>query len=205
MVAVTLLFNYLFVEPILTHKKGNVIFRIIHLIVISQQSGIKAWLSGVFFFFLCAKMDDGMIKLNLLNYSTWKLMMENLLYCKDLYKPVRLKEKPSNTLDEDWDVKHRKVIAYMSEWMDPTLHEHIYDETKADVVLKKLENLFARKTLRNKTTLIRRVVNLMYKDVNNMVEHISSFKDIVNKLVVMKMNIDDEMQAALLLSSLPDS
>ena len=38
-----------------------------------------------------------------------------------------------------------------------------------------------------------------------MVEHISSFQGIMNKLVAMKMNIDDEMQASLLLSSLPDS
>ena len=38
-----------------------------------------------------------------------------------------------------------------------------------------------------------------------MVEHNSSFQGIVNKLVVMKMNIDDEMQASLLLSSLPNS
>ena len=59
--------------------------------------------------------------------------------------------------------------------MNPTLHEHIYDETKADVVWKKLENIFSRKTLGNKTTLIRRLVNLKYKDGNNMVEHISSF------------------------------
>ena len=55
--------------------------------------------------------------------------------------------------------------------MDSTLHEHIYDETKADVVWKKLEIIFARKTSRNKTILIRRLVNLKYKDGNNMVEH----------------------------------
>ena len=59
--------------------------------------------------------------------------------------------------------------------MDPTLHEHIYDETKANIVWKKLENIFARKTTRDKTTLIRRLVNLKYKDGNNMVEHISSY------------------------------
>ena len=76
---------------------------------------------------------------------------------------------------------------------------------KADVVWKKLENVFAMKTSGNKTTLIIRLVNLKYKDGNNMVEHISSFQGIVNKLVAMKMNIDDEMQASLLLSSLLDS
>ena len=41
-----------------------------------------------------------MIKLNLLNYSTWKGIMEDLLYCKDLYKPIRMEEKPSDMLDE---------------------------------------------------------------------------------------------------------
>ena len=66
--------------------------------------------------------------------------MEDLIYCKDLYNPIRLKRNPSNTLDDDWDMEHRKVIAYMRRWMDPTLHEHIYDETKAYVVWKKLEN-----------------------------------------------------------------
>ena len=38
-----------------------------------------------------------------------------------------------------------------------------------------------------------------------MVEHISSFQGIVNKFVTMKMNIDDEMQSSILLSSLPNS
>ena len=101
---------------------------------------------GCLEFFLCAKMDDGMIKLNLMNYSTLKRMMEDLLYCKDLYKSVQLKAKPSYTLDDDWDVEHRKTIAYIRRWMDPSLHEYIYDETKAYVVWKKLENIFARKT-----------------------------------------------------------
>ena len=38
-----------------------------------------------------------------------------------------------------------------------------------------------------------------------MVVHISYFQGIVNKFVAMKMKIDDEMQASLLLSSLLDS
>ena len=160
---------------------------------------------GCLRYFLCAKMDDDMIKLNSLNYSTWKCMMEDFLYCKDLYKPNRLKEKPYDTLDDDWDLEHRKAIAYMRRWMDQTLHEQIYDETKTDAVWKKLENLFSRKTSGNKITLIRRLVKLKYKDKNNMVEHISYFHGIVNKLVAMKMNINDDMQASLLLISLHDS
>ena len=89
---------------------------------------------GCLEFFLCAKMDDNMTKLNSMNYSTWKRMMEDFLYCKDLYKPIRLNEKPSDMLNKDWDIEHRKVTAYMRRWMDITLHEYISDETKAYVV-----------------------------------------------------------------------
>ena len=59
--------------------------------------------------------------------------------------------------------------------MDPTQHEHIYDETKAYVVWTKLENLFTKKTSGNKTTMIKRLVNLKYNDRNNMFDHISYF------------------------------
>ena len=83
----------------LAHKDGTVIFRIIVFCSLSQQTGIRAWLFKVFF--LCAKMDDDMIKFNSMNYFTWKRMMEDLLYYKDLYKPSKLKEKPSDTLDDD--------------------------------------------------------------------------------------------------------
>ena len=89
--------------------------------------------------------------------------------------------------------------------MNANLNKHIYDGMKEDVVCKNLENLFSRKISKNKTTLIRRFVILKYKDGNNMVEHIGFYKGIVNKLVSMKMNIDDKMQISLLLSSLPDS
>ena len=54
-----------------------------------------------------------MMKLNSLNYSTRKRMMKDFLYCKDLYKPIRFKNKPFDTLDDDWDMEHRKFIAYM--------------------------------------------------------------------------------------------
>ena len=38
-----------------------------------------------------------------------------------------------------------------------------------------------------------------------MTNHLNAFQSIVNQLTAMKMVIDDEMQASLLLCSLPDS
>ena len=89
--------------------------------------------------------------------------------------------------------------------MDINLHEHISDEIRADVVWQRLENLFAKKIVGNRISLLIRLVNLKYKDGGNIVEHISLFQSLANKLVSMKMNIDDDMKGLLLLSSLPES
>ena len=59
--------------------------------------------------------------------------------------------------------------------MNPNLRKHISDDMKANIVWKKLENLFTKKSSGNKTTLIKRLVDLKYRDENNMVEHIISF------------------------------
>lgn len=60
--------------------------------------------------------------------------MEDLLYCKDLCKPIRGTAKPSTIDDEEWEVQHRKIVAHIRRWIYLNLHEHIFDETKADVV-----------------------------------------------------------------------
>ena len=53
-----------------------------------------------------------MIKLNSMNYSTWKPMMEDLLYCKDLYKSIRLKESHQTHLMMIgmWNIKKSFLI-----------------------------------------------------------------------------------------------
>ena len=78
-------------------------------------------------------------------------------------------------------------------------------ETNATELWKKLESMYERKTAQNKATLIRRLVNLKYKNGHSVAEHTSDFQGLVNQLNAMKMKIEDELQALLLLSSLPDS
>ena len=53
--------------------------------------------------------------------------------------------------------------------------------------------------------MIRRLVNLKYKDGNSFTEHLSNFQGLLNELSTMKLKLDDEVQALLLLSFLPDS
>ena len=94
-----MLLAQLFFEPIFSIQRGKGLFlEQLHLVGFPNKVVSEL---GYLEFFLCTKMDDDMIKLNLMNYSTWKHMMEDLLYFKVLYKPIRLKEKPLDTLDDD--------------------------------------------------------------------------------------------------------
>jgi hypothetical protein len=66
-------------------------------------------------------------------------------------------------------------------------------------------SLYEPKTAQNKAFIIRRLVNLKYNDEKNVIEHLSNFQGLLNELSTMKLMLYDEVQALLVLSSLPDS
>ena len=53
--------------------------------------------------------------------------------------------------------------------------------------------------------MARKLVNLKLKEGRFVAEHLSEFQDLVNQMVTMKLIIDNELQALLLMSSLPNS
>ncbi|KAL6346472.1 hypothetical protein AAG906_033268 [Vitis piasezkii] len=85
-------------------------------------------------------------------------MMEDILYCKELFEPIECRAK--------------EVDAY-SLW-------------------QKLESLYERKTAQNKAFMIKRLVNLKYKDGNSVAKHFSNFQGLLNELSTMKLELDDE-------------
>ncbi|KAF7131933.1 hypothetical protein RHSIM_Rhsim09G0133900 [Rhododendron simsii] len=150
--------------------------------------------------------SGAMIKLTSANYSIWKPRMEDVLYTKDLYLPIYGDtKKPQGTSDEDWKVTNRKAVALIRTWVDQSVFHHVAQETNAYELWTKLEAMYERKTAQNKASLIRRLVNLKYKDGRNVAEHMSDFQGLINQLSTMKLVLDEELQALLLLSSLPDS
>ncbi|WVZ00881.1 hypothetical protein V8G54_026950 [Vigna mungo] len=90
-------------------------------------------------------------------------------------------------------------------YIDKSLFEHVSTYTDAYELWTKLESMIQKKTPRNKAHLVRRLVKLEYSDDQNMIEYLNTFKGIVNQLMKADMKIDDELQALLLLSSLPES
>ena len=132
--------------------------------------------------------------------------MEDLLYCRDLFEPIELQGiMPNNVKANEWKRLNRKATATIRQWIDVSVIHDVATETDAYQVWKKLEDLYQRKNAQNKAYLIRRLVNLKYKDGQNASEHLNNFQEILNQLATMKLLLDDEVQALILLSSLPDS
>ena len=149
--------------------------------------------------------EGDMFKLTTDNFSYWKPMMEDHLYCKDLHEPIIMKDKPEGKDDKAWEILNRKAVAVIRKYVDRSLFEHVSTYTNAFELWTKLESMIQKKTPRNKALFVRRLVKLEYKDGQSMIEHLNNFKGIVNQLNKVDMKVEDEMQALLLLSSLPES
>uniref|UniRef100_A0A0D3EDM4 Retrovirus-related Pol polyprotein from transposon TNT 1-94 n=1 Tax=Brassica oleracea var. oleracea TaxID=109376 RepID=A0A0D3EDM4_BRAOL len=126
--------------------------------------------------------EGDMFKLTTYKFSYWKPMMEDHLYCKDLDEPIIMKDKSEGKDDKAWEVLNRKAVAVIRKYVDRSLFEHVSTYTNAFELWTKLESMIQKKTPRNKTFLVRRLVKLEYKDGQSMMEHLNNFKGIVNQL-----------------------
>ncbi|KAA8518002.1 hypothetical protein F0562_015476 [Nyssa sinensis] len=147
-----------------------------------------------------------MIKLTASNYVLWKTRMEDMLYCKDLYDPLENKGIiPITKTEDEWKKMNRKTIGQIRQWTDHSVFHHVAQETSAYSLWEKLETMYQPKNAWNKACLMRRLINLKLKNESSIAEHTSEFQSLVNQLATAKMDLDDETQALLLLSSLPDN
>ncbi|KAA8519832.1 hypothetical protein F0562_014078 [Nyssa sinensis] len=106
-----------------------------------------------------------MIKLNNMNWLIWKPKLEDILYCKDLYEPIeRDTAKPKDMDDEKWKRLNRKTIGNIRQWLDDSVFSHVSNETDAQVLWKKLEARYEQKTATSKAFLIRKLVNMKFKE-----------------------------------------
>lgn len=117
---------------------------------------------------MAEKMDLGSnrkINLNGTNYSLWKNIMKDLLFVKAMHLPVFATQKPESKSDEEWEFEHEQVCGFIRKIVDENVYNHIQNETHARTLWTKLENLYASKTGNNKLYLLRRLMQLRFKEL----------------------------------------
>jgi len=66
-------------------------------------------------------------------------------------------------------------------------------------------SLYERKTTTNKAFLIRKLVNLKYKEGSSIAEHLNEVKNIIDQLTSIKVYLNDKLQTLILSSSLSNN
>ncbi|VFQ69302.1 unnamed protein product [Cuscuta campestris] len=82
---------------------------------------------------------------------------------------------------------------------------NILKEKTAVGIMDALSNMYEKPSVANKVFLIRELVNTKMKEGTSVTEHINKLNSILTRLASVGIKFDDEVQALLLLSSLPDS
>jgi len=111
-------------------------------------------------------------KFNGMNFSFWKMQMEDYLYQKDLYLPIV--EKPKDMSNEEWVVERKPRGMTDTHWMvldwktlgairlslSKSVAFNIKGQETATDLMKALLNLYEQPSVTRKVHLIKKLVNL---------------------------------------------
>ncbi|GJT43808.1 retrovirus-related pol polyprotein from transposon TNT 1-94 [Tanacetum coccineum] len=82
---------------------------------------------------------------------------------------------------------------------------NVVNEKTTYGLLKALSNMYEKPSASNKVFLIRQLVNTKMNEGASIADHVNEFNSILSRLMSVDIKFDDEVQALLLLSSLPES
>ncbi|MFS7959824.1 putative RNA-directed DNA polymerase [Helianthus anomalus] len=151
--------------------------------------------------------EDGKVQIEKFDgkkFGWWKMQIEALLCRKDL-DVVLEDERPKKMPQADWDRMDKKARAVIPLSISENVAFNIQKETSARGMMAALSNMYEKPSASNKVYLIRELVNTRMREGDSVTAHISNLNSILSRLVSVNIKFDDEVQALLLLSSLPDS
>ncbi|GKC96804.1 hypothetical protein Tco_1162246 [Tanacetum coccineum] len=128
-------------------------------------------------------VKDGKIKIDKFtghDFGFWKMQIEDYLYQKKLHEPLA-KVKPTGMKAEDWTLLDRQALGVVRLSLAKNVAYNVVNEKTTYGLFKALSN--------------------MYEKPN----HVNEFNSILSRLISDDIKFDDEVQALLLLSSLPES
>nr|GEW66920.1 retrovirus-related Pol polyprotein from transposon TNT 1-94 [Tanacetum cinerariifolium] len=113
--------------------------------------------------------------------------------------------KPSRMKQEDWALLERHALGVVRISLAKNVTFNVVNEKTTFGLLKALSNMYEKPSASNKVFLIRQLVNTKMTEGAAVADHVTMFNSVISKLLSIDIKFNDEMQALLLLSSLPDS
>ncbi|VFQ69101.1 unnamed protein product [Cuscuta campestris] len=137
------------------------------------------------------------------DFGFWKMQIKDVLYQKELYQTL-LGEKPEKMSDADWVILDMKALGVVRLSLAKSVAFNIVNETATRGLMKAFSNMYEKPSAVNNMFLISQLVNTRMREGASVTIHINQFNLVITRLVSVGIKFDDELQALLLLSSLPD-
>ncbi|KAI3767934.1 hypothetical protein L2E82_18363 [Cichorium intybus] len=132
------------------------------------------------------------------------MQIEDYLYQKGLHEPLS-EEKPFHMRPEDWELLDRQALGVVRLSLAKNVAYNIVNVKTTHGLIKALSDMYEKPSASNKVFLIRQLVNLKMMEGSSATDHINEFNSILSRLISVDIKFEDEVQALLLLSSLPES
>lgn len=148
-----------------------------------------------------------MTKLNSENYSVWCYKMELMLIDDNLWEVIE--EAKPDDLDATklaaWKKKDDKARARIGLLVEDDQLLHIRNAKSAKDSWNALKEYHQKSTLSSKVLLLKRICRSVLIEGGDMEAHINSFSNNISQLSALGQDLPDNLIAALLLGSLPES
>ncbi|KAJ0819501.1 putative RNA-directed DNA polymerase [Helianthus annuus] len=153
--------------------------------------------------------EDGKFRIEKFNgtdFAWWRMQIEALLGECDL--DVVLEEKPAGmdkAAEAIWNSKDKKARGKITLALTRSVAFNIMKETTACDMLEALSNMYEKPSAGNRVFLMRELFNMRMNEGSSVADHINEVNSVLSRLATVGMKLDDDTQAVVLLSSLPDS
>ncbi|KAK5823996.1 hypothetical protein PVK06_018759 [Gossypium arboreum] len=137
------------------------------------------------------------------NFNLWQVRMMTILAQSGLKKVVTGK-KPENLNKTEWEELDEKALSAIQLCLANTVLQEVLMEKTSSALWKRLETLYATKSLANRLVLKQRLFTFRMNKGELLRGHISQFT-LLNDLKNVEVHIDNEDQVMLLLCYLPPS
>ena len=84
---------------------------------------------------------------------------------------------PMGVIEYEWKTLNKRVVATIKQWVDVSVLQHVANDTNAYEMWHNLSGWYERENALNKTSLLRKIVRLKYRDGESIVVHINTFID----------------------------
>ena len=107
--------------------------------------------------------------------------------------------------NEEWNKLDRKAIATIRQYLTKNVYFDVSGEKMVGGLWKKLHDLYEKNMTSNKVFLMKKLYNIKTKESALVAEHLNAFNTITNQLASLKIILDDQIRAILLLFYMPNN